>query len=99
MQGYIAQSDELYLLMFAKCIVQSPSNSPGKLLTAQHTLLNLVTGKLCLSVRRRKHVVTKFTPNKTLLINDIVRKKKQQSKRYITCSLIGWNLIVVCCAL
>jgi len=74
-QEYIAQSNEIYLLVFAKCIVQSPPNSPGKLFTAQHTLLKLVTGKLCLSVRRRKHVVTKFTPNKTLLINDIVRKK------------------------
>jgi hypothetical protein len=61
--------------MFAKCIVQSPSNSPDKQFTARQTLLNLVTEKLCLSVRRRKHVVTKFTPNKTLLINDIVRNK------------------------
>lgn len=38
MQGHIVQSNELYLLMFAKCIVQSPSNSPGKLFTAHHTL-------------------------------------------------------------
>lgn len=74
-QGYIAQSNEFYLLMFAKCIVQSAPNSASKPFTTHHTLLNFVIEKRCLSVRRRKHVVTKFTPNKTLLINDIVRNK------------------------
>lgn len=53
MQGYISQPNELYFLMFAKCIVQSSFNSPGKLFTAHHTLLNLFAEKLCLSVRRR----------------------------------------------
>jgi len=81
-QEYIAQSNELYLLVFVKCIVQSPPNSPGKLFTAQHTLLNFVTEKRCLSVRRRKHVVTKFTPNKALLINYIVRKKTTVETQY-----------------